>query len=79
MAIKLKLEDTGKIYASTTLKNGKVGSQYNDVTDEAVNAVFNYILHYKMIGDRQETLEFQTPFLKYGKKYKIEITLIPEI
>lgn len=78
MAVKLELTESGKIYAGTVLKNGKMGSQFSEVTDEAVKLVFQYILNMKMSGDNKETLVFTEPFLKHGKKYKIEITLIPE-
>lgn len=75
--IKLELTESGKIYAGNVVKGDKMGSNISDVTDSAISLVMNHILRMKTNGDNEQTLEFEKPFIKYGKKFKIEITITP--
>jgi hypothetical protein len=79
MAVRVKMEDNFKIYAGTVRKDGKWGSHFDEVTDDAIIAVLNHLLHMNMSGDNQETIQLNQSLSKYGKKkFKVEITFTPE-
>jgi len=76
--IKFDKEDY-QIYAGNEVKGGKLGSNTSQVTKAAILAVFKHIVNLKMSGDGEETLELTNPIYKYGsKRYRVEVTLIPE-
>lgn len=79
MAVKVRYEkEAGKILAGNIVKGGGFGSHCNEVTDDAIIAVMNYIVDMKMTGDGSEIIEYNRPVLKYGmKKYKVEIHITP--
>lgn len=66
-------KETGKIYAGNKTKKG-FGQHYNEVTNDCLMSVLQYILDMRMTSDQNQEIETDVPILKRGKKpYKITL------
>jgi hypothetical protein len=79
MPSKIKLLQDGLIYVGPINKSGLFSAnKSSEVTADAIDVVFRHIVNMKTTTDSEETLEFDEPIFKHGRKpYKVQIILTP--
>jgi hypothetical protein len=67
--------ESGQVVAGKKLKNGQWGSGTANVTEDSIEAVFQYLVQMKTTNDSGDVYEREGLIFRGNKGYKVEIHL----